>query len=295
MWHHEQHASDEELLLAADGEPGRKARRVLAHVEACPRCRARVAQIESTIAELARAERNRLDAELPPIAVPRAMLRTRLAELSTTEAGIFSRLRIPAGLLAQAAGAAALVGVAALACLLAFRQPGAAHPSAPLLSSDTGVLPNRAFTPGAARQASFAEVCALSHEEVVRAVSSTQRRRVLDEYGIPAAQSDQYEMDYLITPGLGGKDDIRNLWPEPYHVATWNAHAKDILEERLHEMVCSHQLDLSIAQQAIATNWIAAYQRYVQPVPPDTQAIRASSLTQAVSSLIFVKSAETLQ
>ena len=43
----------------------------------------------------------------------------------------------------------------------------------------------------------------------------------------------------------------------------WNARKKDVLEERLHEMVCSHRLDLSVAQEAIASNWIAAYERYV--------------------------------
>jgi hypothetical protein len=289
----EEHISGEELLLAADGEPGRKAHRVRAHLEACPHCRARAAEIESTFAELARAERNSLDRELPSIAGPRALLRTRLAELSIPPAGIFARLRFSAGLMARAAGAAALVGVAALACLLAFQQFGAAHRSAPLLYSDRGVLPDRAFTPGAARRASLTEVCALPHEEVVGVVSPSLRLRVLEEYGIPAARSGEYEIDYLITPGLGGQDDIRNLWPEPYHVATWNAYAKDALEERLHEMVCSHQLDLSVAQQAISTNWITAYEKYVQSVPANRRAIRASSsLTRVLSSMVFVDDVE---
>ncbi len=288
----EPHVSDEELLLAADGEPGRKARQVRAHLEACPRCRARALQIESTIADLARAQQNSLDSELPSIAIPRALLRTRLAELSATETSIFSRLRLSAGFLVRTATAAALVGVAVLACLLTIRHFGAAYPSHPLLSSDRGVLPNRAFTPGATRQASLEEVCALRHEEVVRPVSPSQRQKVLEEYGIPAAQSDDYELDYLITPGLGGEDDIRNLWPQPHRAATWNAYAKDVLEERLHEMVCSRQLDLAVAQEAIATNWIAAYQKYVQAVPRNTQAVRASSPTQVASSTIFIKDAE---
>ncbi len=186
------------------------------------------------------------------------------------------------------------MGVAVLACLLTIRHFGAAYPSHPLLSSDRGVLPNRAFTPGATRQASLEEVCALRHEEVVRPVSAiTAPESSLEEYGIPAAQSDDvYELDYLITPGLGGEDDIHNLWPEPQHAATWNAYAKDVLEERLHEMVCSRQLDLAVAQEAIATNWIAAYQKYVQAVPRNTQAVRASSPTQVASSTIFIKDAE---
>jgi len=289
MRYYEEHISDEELLLAADGEQGRKARRALAHVEGCPSCRARAAEIRDTLGELARAERNRLDRELPPIAGPRALLRTRLEEASAAPGGIFARLGFSASLMAKAAGAAALVGVAALGCLLAFQRFGAAHRSAPLLYSERGVLPDRAFTPGAAGRASLSEVCALPHEEVIRAVSPSLRRRVLEEYGIPAARSGEYEIDYLITPGLGGQDDIRNLWPEPYHVATWNAYAKDALEERLHEMVCSHQLDLSVAQQAIATNWITAYEKYVQTVPAGRRAIRRSPLTRVLSLMVFAE------
>jgi hypothetical protein len=42
----------------------------------------------------------------------------------------------------------------------------------------------------------------------------------------------------------------------------WNSRVKDALEERLHEMVCSGQLDLTTAQHDIATDWIAAYRKY---------------------------------
>jgi len=82
---------------------------------------------------------------------------------------------------------------------------------------------------------------------------------VFKEYGLPVSTSKAYELDYLITPELGGADDVRNLWPEPYASTAWNAHVKDELENRLHEMVCDGQIDLSTAQNEIATNWIAAY------------------------------------
>ena len=42
---------------------------------------------------------------------------------------------------------------------------------------------------------------------------------------------------------------------------------KDRLEDKLHELVCSGQLDLKTAQQAIASNWIEAYKKYVSPNP----------------------------
>lgn len=80
-------------------------------------------------------------------------------------------------------------------------------------------------------------------------------------------------MDYLITPELGGATDIRNLWPEPYYDTAWNAHVKDQLEERLHEMVCRGDVDLATAQQDISKDWIAAYRKYFhtdQPIADKT-------------------------
>jgi hypothetical protein len=72
-----------------------------------------------------------------------------------------------------------------------------------------------------------------------------------------------YEEDHLISLELGG--DPRspdNLWPEPWFGA-WNAHIKDTLENKLHTMVCSGDIGLREAQQAISTDWVAAYRKYV--------------------------------
>jgi hypothetical protein len=76
------------------------------------------------------------------------------------------------------------------------------------------------------------------------------------------------KIDYLIAPGLGGAEDIHNPWPESYQSSTWNARVKDDLEERLHEMVCTGQLDLTTAQRDIATDWIAAYKKYFRTDRP---------------------------
>ena len=81
-------------------------------------------------------------------------------------------------------------------------------------------------------------------------------------YGIENPRLDAYEVDYLITPELGGATSIRNLWPEPYHAPVWNARVKDELEDRLHQMVCSGELELATAQRDIAADWISAYKKY---------------------------------
>jgi len=288
----EQHVSDQELLLAADDELGKRAGRVRTHLEGCIQCRTRAAQMESALNDLARAERSSLEAGLPPIAGARAMLRNRLAELSAGPASFFSRHSISLGSFAGALGVAALAATTIVAGVLTVRNFRATDAVLPHVASDRGVLPNPVLTPGAARRASLRQVCSLSHEEVVKPVSAVEKARVFAEYGISTAESGQYEVDYLITPGLGGGDDIRNLWPEPYNAAKWNAHVKDALEERLHEMVCSHQLDLYVAQEAIATNWITAYEKYVQATSPHARAIKAPFLPQTESAIIFSKDLE---
>jgi hypothetical protein len=78
----------------------------------------------------------------------------------------------------------------------------------------------------------------------------------------------QYELDYLITPELGGAADRQNLWPERYGSRVWNARVKDELERLLPEMVCAGRLDLATAQRDIAVDWIAAYKKYFHASAP---------------------------
>jgi hypothetical protein len=122
-------------------------------------------------------------------------------------------------------------------------------------------IPDRRLTPGAILRVSQPMVCT---EPAVnnKTVPATLREQVFDEYGIQGADPRAYEVDYLITPALGGADDIHNLWPHSSSAGVWNASVKDALEDRLREMVCDGSLELTVAQQEIATNWIAAYKKY---------------------------------
>jgi hypothetical protein len=100
--------------------------------------------------------------------------------------------------------------------------------------------------------------------------------QVFDEYGIRNPVPGAYEVDYLITPDLGGSADLKNLWPEPYFDIKWNARVKDMLEVRLHSLVCRGDLDLKTAQRELATNWIAAYIKYFhsnRPLPDKAAAV----------------------
>lgn len=88
--------------------------------------------------------------------------------------------------------------------------------------------------------------------------------QLIAKYGLSLTPQ-QTELDHLIALELGGDPrDVRNLFPEPY-LPVPGAHEKDVLENRLHALVCGGQLDLASAQLAIAADWLAAYRKYVQP------------------------------
>jgi hypothetical protein len=262
------HLSDEEMLAVSDGElPASRVAHVHAHLSACWSCRARMAEIEQTILDFARAQREALDLQLPPIAGPRALLKAQLAELSAkreTPGRWF--LRFPS---AMRATAFASVGIFIVAAGILFFQRSVSRQTNPTVAvSERGLVPDRSLTPGATRMVKISDVCAMPHEEAIAEVSPSLREEVLQEYGIVNFHPADYEIDYLIAPGLGGVEEIHNLWPEPYSTSAWNAHVKDELEEHLHQLVCAGTLDLSTAQRDIATDWIAAYKKYFHTEKP---------------------------
>jgi hypothetical protein len=130
--------------------------------------------------------------------------------------------------------------------------------------------PRPILTPGAVRTVNAAEVCSASVEEDrhVLVIPASVREEVFREYGMSAARPQNFEVDFLITPELGGSNDIKNLWPEPYRAPVWNAHVKDQLEDFLRDKVCKGEMDLSTAQHDIAADWIVAYKKYFHTDKP---------------------------
>jgi hypothetical protein len=233
-----------------------------AHLESCPTCRARLTHLESTLAEFGEAHRETWKTALPGGASPRALLRARLAELAVQEREKgWLRSAWTAVIEHRQTAVFASVGVAVL-LLLAVRLHSPSERSQTVTASlGRWEEPDLRLTPGATVPVSESEVCvAAARTEPMVPVSL--KRKVFEEYGVTPPQPDAYEVDYLITPELGGATDIRNLWPEPYQDTVWNAHVKDQLEDRLHRMVCQGDLDLATAQRDISTDWIAAYRKY---------------------------------
>jgi hypothetical protein len=255
------HIPDEDLVLAADNElPPHRAGEVRGHLSACWNCRVRMAEIEATIVDFVHATRES-DVDIPRIEGPRALLMARLAELEPTPPSRPSTQKYVSAL----AYVAALVLLMAGGWLVHQRRQERTPAGS---GADALLLPNPNLTPGATQTVALSVVCSSSHEEVVRNVPARVSEAVFREYGISKAPASDYEVDYLITPGLGGADDIRNLWPEPHNNTVWNSYVKDQLEDRLHSMVCSGQVSLTAAQQEIAANWISAYKHYFHTERP---------------------------
>jgi hypothetical protein len=126
-------------------------------------------------------------------------------------------------------------------------------------------LPDPRCTPGAlspaVTQASISStICRSGYTETVRpseSITEPEKEASLRSYG-DAGPLHIYEYDHLVPLELGGAtNDPRNLWPEPGA----SPNAKDELENRLRELVCSGQMTLSVAQRAIARDWVTLYRR----------------------------------
>ena len=133
----------------------------------------------------------------------------------------------------------------------------------PALAFD--IRPNLNLTGGSVRIDGHDVTTTCGHSKENRGhMSDARRDEVLRRYELPPGTHPDYEIDHLIPLCLGGGDDLSNLWPQPRRSIEpeWNAEAKDRLEHRMCDMVCARQLDLATAQEAFATDWIAAYHEY---------------------------------
>ncbi|MGH9056023.1 MAG: hypothetical protein ACRDYY_09220, partial [Acidimicrobiales bacterium] len=176
---------------------------------------------------------------------------------------------LPAGSLVVAAGhgwtAAALDG------------PVPAPGTCTYAHADGYLLPDPRCTPGAVDPAVTqgdldSTICRSGgYTDSVRppyALTEPFKREVEAAYRDPSP-TDQTELDHLVPLGLGGASDTRNLWPEPDQGTPaafdpsdpYGINAKDGVEDRLHDAICSGQADLAAAQAAIATDWTTALSR----------------------------------
>jgi Putative zinc-finger len=259
------HPSVELLCRAVDGDLGPEEHSSLEqHVVDCEACRQRLEQLTLAC--------DRPDGQEDRHAALHARLRDDLARLTAefdadgSAAAVTTRL--PAALTLTMLLVSLLLTGRQQRLLDSLNAPAILGPGRPV------VLPIAALTPGAVHRMTAAELCG-GRRPADRSVTPLVRQAVLRDYQMDSVPAQEYELDYLITPALGGAATRENLWPERYALREWNAHVKDQIEALLPRMVCEGRLDLATAQHDLAADWIAAYKKYFQTDAPLGQEVAA--------------------
>lgn len=146
--------------------------------------------------------------------------------------------------------------------------------------SGPALLPDASVTPGVIALSSKTTVCTTNWRKDARRVTAAMKKQVYAQYGTAPGSAvcawktrttragksirEACEVDHLISRELGGADDVKNLWSQPYTQHP-GAHEKDWLENKLPREVCSGQTALEEAQYEIATDWYAAYRKRKGP------------------------------
>jgi len=135
------------------------------------------------------------------------------------------------------------------------------------------------MTPGDVLTTDTSVICQVGYSSTVRDVPQSLKDQVYRNYGITSRKPKEYEIDHLISLQLGGSNAIMNLWPQSYITQPLNAYTKDKLENKLRRMVCKGELDIKVAQQEIAKDWIGAYKKYIGPLPTTEKSDSSNSST----------------
>jgi hypothetical protein len=109
-------------------------------------------------------------------------------------------------------------------------------------------------------------ICVPNYTKTIRPKASYTNKlklKQMKDFALTGKPLD-YEEDHLISLELGGHPTSPdNLWPQPW-AGSENAHMKDVLENRLHKLVCAGIIELDEAQTMISTDWEATYREFVK-------------------------------
>ncbi len=274
MWSSRAHPPDEQLLSYADRELSpRRSAAIREHLGECKSCQARIAQLQGVLGDFVSLHEESLQS-LPKFGPgSRLALKTRLANAERPA----SYQRLQAFTMPRQFAAACVALLIVAGSLWTMRNVSQRLQSPSVASREASGLPEKLLTPGVASAVSVENLCSNSNAENDPPLSSALEQAVFKEYGLPASSKDHYRVDYLISPSLGGTDDIQNLWPEPYALTSWDSRVKDELEDRLHALVCEGKLPLETAQKELAADWIAAYKKHFNTDTPLSNAARLFS------------------
>ena len=111
-------------------------------------------------------------------------------------------------------------------------------------------------SPGLSTNASRNEICVTGYSARHRNVTEQTKREIYAEYGIEHRARfntpGSYEIDHIVPLELGGSNDPRNLFPQPYPFYVMKDHMEDFMRDE----VCDHGLKLASAQQFFVRQYV---------------------------------------
>jgi hypothetical protein len=130
-----------------------------------------------------------------------------------------------------------------------------------MVSITTQAQPIAALNPDVHQDTIKDTICVVGYTKTVRPSASYTngiKRRLLREAGRPIEDATLYELDHIIPLALGGHPrSLINLMLQPWEGQD-GAKRKDKLEVKLQCLVCTGQLELSVARAEIFNDWQAA-------------------------------------
>ncbi|TAN33901.1 hypothetical protein EPN29_04520 [bacterium] len=130
--------------------------------------------------------------------------------------------------------------------------------------------PRPDLTPGAVAVKDVLSVCRIekkSHALFAPGTLSTVippaiQQAVFSAYKIEPRLTMQYGLDFLVPLQLGGASVTSNIWPVPRTDHGLGFREKEILNIRMHVLVCHGEMPLAEAQKEIASDWVTLWIKY---------------------------------
>lgn len=165
---------------------------------------------------------------------------------------MISRGVLPAGLFG------ALVAGLVACSMSPTSAPARVRPGHAVTLPDARAVPAEALNPDVRQETIQQTTCVPGYTESVRPSTSYTngvKAKLLREQGLPATDSQRFELDHRIPLSLGGHPrTLANLqlqaWEGPR-----GAKSKDVVERRLQVQVCAGRLLLADAQRYIHFDW----------------------------------------
>lgn len=105
------------------------------------------------------------------------------------------------------------------------------------------------------------DICTTLTSTVRNVPKSLKTKVYLRDHGNLSKTKD-YEVDHRIALSSGGSNDISNLKLQSY-LGECNAHHKDVLEVRIHSLVCKGKMTVAKAQDYLYNNWETGYTLFI--------------------------------